>query len=58
MNNGQVLVSYMKMSDKKGPKWLFPDEAEIQSSKFDQVLLLHINVSYLLTAMIKVSNNF
>ena len=26
MNNGEVLVSSIKMSDKKGPKWLFPDE--------------------------------
>ena len=53
MNNGKVLVSYMKMSDKKGLKWLFPDQAEIQSTKFDQILLQHINVSYLLTAMIR-----
>ena len=53
MNNGEVIVSYMTMSDKKGLKWLFPDEAEIQSTKFDQILLRHINVCYSLTAMIR-----
>ena len=52
INSGELLISYMKMSDKKGLKWLFPDEAEIQSTKFDQILL-HINVSYTLTAMIR-----
>ena len=57
MNNGKVLVSYMKMSDKKGLKWLFPDQAEIQSTKFDQILLQHINVSYSLTAMIRCEIN-
>ena len=52
INSGELLISYMKISDKKGLKWLFPDEAEIQSTKFDQILL-HINVSYTLTAMIR-----
>ena len=47
INNGEVLVSCMKVSDKKGLKWLFPDEAEIQCTKF----LRHINV--LVTAMIR-----
>ena len=51
INNGEVLVSCMKVSDKKGLKWLFPDEAEIQCTKFDQILLRHINV--LVTAMIR-----
>ena len=58
MNNGKVLVSYMKMSYKKGLKWLFPDQAEIQSTKFDQILLQHINVSYSLTAMIRCEINY
>ena len=53
MNSGKVLISSMKMSDKKGLKWLFPDESEIQSTKFDQTLFRHINVSYSLTAMIR-----
>ena len=53
INNGELFVSYMKMKDKKGIKWLFPDEAEIQSTKFDQKTLQHINVSYWLTAMIR-----
>ena len=52
MNNGEVIVSYMKRSDKKGLKWLFPDDVEIQSAKVDQILLRHINVSYSLTGMI------
>ena len=45
MNNGEVRVSYMKMRDKNRRKWLFPDEVEIQRTKFDQILLRHINVS-------------
>ena len=32
------------MSDKKELKWLFPDGAEMQSTKFDQILLWRINV--------------
>ena len=32
MNDGEVLVSYKKISDKKGLKWLFPDEAGVQST--------------------------
>ena len=53
MNNGEILVSYMKISDKKGLKWLFPDDNEIQGTKFDQILLRHINVSFSSTAMIR-----
>ena len=44
----------MKMSDKKGLKEQPPDEAEIQSTKFDQILLRYINVSYSLAVMIGV----
>ena len=43
----------MKMRDKNRWKWLFPDEVEIQRTKFDQILIRHINVSYTLTAKIK-----
>ena len=53
MNNGEILVCYMKISDKKGLKWLFPDDNEIQGTKFDQILLRHINVSFSSTAMIR-----
>ena len=53
MNNGEILVSYMKISDKKGLKWLFPDDNEIQGTKFDQILLRHINVFFSSTAMIR-----
>ena len=47
----------MKVSDKKGLKWLFPNEVKIQSTKFDQILLQHINASYSLTAMIRCEIN-
>ena len=50
-NNGEVLVSCIKVSDKKGLKWRFSDEAEIQRTKFDQILLPHLNV--LVTVMIR-----
>ena len=53
MNNDEILVSYIKMNEEKGLKWLFPNKAEIQSTKLDQIFLQHINVSYLLTAMIR-----
>ena len=41
MDGDNVLVSYMKMSDKNGFKWLFPDEAEIHSTNTDRILLRH-----------------
>ena len=58
MNNGEALVSHMKISDKNGLKWLFPNEAEIYSIIFHQILLRHINVSYLLIAMKKCEISF
>ena len=53
INNNELLVSYVEMNDKKELKWLFPDGAGIQSTKFDRILLWHINVFYLLTAKIR-----
>ena len=53
MDGNNVLVSYLKITDKGGLKWLFPDEAEIHSTNTDQILLRHIQVSYSMTAMIR-----
>ena len=43
MNNGEALISYMKVSDKKWLKGLFPAKAEIQSIKCDQIFL-HLSI--------------
>mgnify|MGYP001801631149 FL=1 len=43
----------MKRSDKKGVKWLFLDESNVQKTDPAQVLLRNIQVSYSLTSMIR-----
>ena len=49
---GQVFVSNMVKTDKKGLRWLFPDEADIQLPKLDQTIVCNTPVSYHLTSMI------
>ena len=51
--NGELFVSYMKRTDKKGFNWLFPEEAEIHLTKHDQVIARNIPVRYSLTAMMR-----
>ena len=51
--NGELFVSYMKKTDQKGLKWLFPEEAEIHQTKIEQVIARNIQVKYSLTAMMK-----
>ena len=53
MEGEKVKVSYMKMSDRKGQKWLFPEEADVHSTSPDQIIMRHIPVMYSLTAMIR-----
>lgn len=53
INGEKVKVSYMKRSDRKGLNWLFPEEAEINDTNTDQILMRHIQVKYTLTAMIR-----
>ena len=50
---GQVFVSNMVKTDKKGLRWLFPDEADIQLTKLDQIIVRNIPASYQLTSMIR-----
>ena len=51
--NGELLVSYMKRTDKKGLNWLFPEEAEIHVTHIDQIIARNIPVKYSLTAMMR-----
>ena len=53
MTENKIMVSYMRKSDKKGVRWLFPEEAEILETSLDQILQRNIPVSYSLTAMIR-----
>ena len=53
VEEGRVYVSYMKRSDRKGARWLFPDEADVHESQAEQILLQNLQVSYCLTAMIR-----
>ena len=53
VEEGQVYVSYMKRSDRKGARWLFPDEADVHETQAEQILLQNLQVSYCLTAMIR-----
>ena len=48
-----MYVSYMKMSDKQGLRWLFPDETDIHKTSPEQVLLRNIPIFYSSTAMIR-----
>ena len=50
---GRLYVSYMKKSDRKGARWLFPDEADVHETQAEQILLRNLQVSYCLTAMIR-----
>jgi hypothetical protein len=52
-NAKQLVVSYMKMSDKKGQKWLFPDKADIHVTSVDQINKQHKQLMYSLTAAIR-----
>ena len=49
-NEGQVFVSNMMKTDKKGLRWPFPD---IQLTRLDQIIVRNIPVSYQLTSMIR-----
>ena len=48
-----VTISYMKRSDRNGYRWLFPEQAEILSTKKKMIIKRNITVSYSLTAMIR-----
>ena len=52
-DDDSILVSYMHRGDKKGIRWLFPEEAEIVKTHPDQIILRNIQVSYTLTAIIR-----
>ena len=43
----------MQKTDKKGKKWIFPEEAEIRLTQLDQIIVLNIPVKYSLTAMMR-----
>ena len=43
----------MKRTDKKGLKWLFPSEAEIYTTKIEQIVVRNIPVRYSLTAVMR-----
>lgn len=40
-----VYTSNMVKTDKKGLKWIYPDEADIQLTKLDQIIVCNIAVS-------------
>ena len=53
MEGERVTVSYMKMSDRKGRNWLFPEEADVHATSIDQIIVRNIQVTYSMTAIIR-----
>ena len=49
----EIYISNMVKTDKKGLKWLYPEEADIQLTKPDQIIVRNIAFSYFLTSMIR-----
>ena len=49
----KVYVSYMRKSDKQGLSWLFPEEAEIHDTGWDQIITRNIEIRHSMMAMIR-----
>ena len=49
----EYVVSYLKRSDKVGCHWVYPDEADVHTTKLDQIIFRKIAVSYRCTSFIR-----
>ena len=43
-------ISYLKQTDKAGVHWVFPEEAELQQTSFEQILASGFEVNYIQSA--------
>ena len=48
-----LTISYFKRKDKFGSQWIFPEKADIQATKVDQIITIVDKVAYQCTIRIK-----
>lgn len=46
LDNNQLRISYFIRKDKKGIQWVFPEEADVQDTLPEQILMKVVNVAY------------
>lgn len=44
-------ISYLKRTDKVGIQWVFPEDAEVQQTSFEQIMASGFEVKYIQSAI-------
>ena len=47
VRNDYAEISYLKQIDKVGAQWVFPEDTEIQTTYFDQIMASGFKVKYI-----------